>query len=142
MKTCKKCGSEHDRHRCPSCKIKYDREWRARNLDKKIKSQREYRERNPKCDRPATLKRKYGITVSQWDELFLRQGLKCAICGSTCSTKCDKWHTDHCHTTGKVRGILCHNCNRGLGYLKDDPDLLSRGIDYLNNPPFNYDNEK
>ena len=54
----------------------------------------------------------------------------CAICGSARSVK-RNLSLDHCHKTGELRGVLCHNCNVGLGHFKDDADLLRRAVDYL-----------
>ena len=62
--------------------------------------------------RNQNLKNKYGITSEEWEAMFLAQNKSCVICETT---KAPKWHTDHCHTTGKVRGILCSACNRNLG---------------------------
>lgn len=73
------------------------------------------------------LKNLYGITVEQYDAMLTRQGGGCAICHRT-----EKLHVDHCHDSSRVRGVLCENCNRGIGMFKDDPALLQRAIDYLN----------
>jgi hypothetical protein len=76
----------------------------------------------------------YGIEPEVVYEMFDHQGGQCALCGFEFSWDADKSstpHVDHCHTTGRVRGLLCHNCNHGLGHFKDDPELLVRAIDYL-----------
>ena len=57
------------------------------------------------------------------------QGNKCAICGTAPTNK--KLDLDHCHETKKIRGLLCNNCNRGLGHFKDNPELLRKAIDYI-----------
>jgi hypothetical protein len=74
---------------------------------------------------------KYGITVDQAESMFLAQGSCCAICKSTEPGSKIGWHTDHCHSAGKVRGILCHSCNVGLGYFKDKISTLQAAINYL-----------
>lgn len=75
------------------------------------------------------LKRNYGITVEEYDQMLADQGGGCAICGDTGTTM--NLAVDHCHTTGKVRGILCVNHNVGIGCFQDDPDILRATIDYL-----------
>jgi hypothetical protein len=60
----------------------------------------------------------------------LKEGNKCAICGST-----DRLVIDHCHSTMKLRGILCSKCNQGLGLFTDSIEKLQGAIDYLLNPP-------
>jgi diaminopimelate decarboxylase len=92
----------------------------------------EYRKKNPDKTRAWHLKTKYGITPEQWDDLFKAQGEKCKICLSP-DHGGSNWHTDHCHDTGRVRGILCHGCNAGLGHFKDNKAALARAIDYLGN---------
>ncbi|MFE9959583.1 endonuclease VII domain-containing protein [Micromonospora sp. NPDC005299] len=72
------------------------------------------------------LRRRYGIGQKEFDELLAEQGGVCAICGSP-----DPEHLDHDHRTGWVRGILCFNCNGGLGQFKDSPESLARAITYL-----------
>jgi Recombination endonuclease VII len=75
------------------------------------------------------LKRKYGITPKQHEALFSKQNGLCAICGSDGNGKA--LHIDHCHSTGKVGGMLCVTCNIGLGSFKDSPLLLALAIQYL-----------
>lgn len=72
------------------------------------------------------LMRRYVIGAAEADAMIKAQTGLCAICLTP-----DPEHVDHDHKTGKVRAILCFNCNGGLGQFKDRPDLLRRGADYL-----------
>jgi hypothetical protein len=76
------------------------------------------------------LKKHYGMSLEQFNDLFTSQGNACAICKAAQPTK-RGWFVDHCHTTGAVRGILCHPCNSGIGGLKDSPDIMLAAIDYV-----------
>lgn len=84
----------------------------------------------------SNLKRLYGMSVSEHEALFNSHGGKCAICAAPLVIRggkkfVDQSCIDHCHTTSKVRGILCAHCNTGLGMFKDNPDLLLTAIEYL-----------
>lgn len=70
---------------------------------------------------------RYGLSIEEYAALGERQGGRCAIC----EARIDNLHVDHCHSTGRVRGLLCGPCNRGIGMLRDDPAILRRAIDYL-----------
>lgn len=72
------------------------------------------------------LKRQYGMTEAERDELIASQMGVCCICLAAPATQ-----VDHCHQTGRVRGVLCFNCNSGLGLLGDDPAAVNRAADYL-----------
>jgi hypothetical protein len=72
------------------------------------------------------LKRRYGIGADEFDEMVAAQGGVCAVCGRP-----DPEHVDHDHVTGRVRGILCFNCNGGLGQFADDIDRLESAAHYL-----------
>ena len=72
------------------------------------------------------LKRQYGITEAERDELIASQGGVCCICLSALPE-----HVDHCHKTGRVRGVLCFSCNAALGQFKDRPDAIRRAAAYL-----------
>lgn len=74
------------------------------------------------------LSSKYGITDQEFETMLTGQNNRCLICLSEFA---DKPHVDHCHTTGRVRGILCYHCNVGLGHFKDDTQALQRAIEYL-----------
>lgn len=76
------------------------------------------------------LKNTYGITQEVYEKLLTSQNCKCAICKSIVDDS-SKGHIDHCHKTGEIRGILCAQCNKGLGHFKDDANLLYTAIDYL-----------
>lgn len=76
----------------------------------------------------------YGIDMLDWFSLFFGQGCKCAICGKPFpqdGSATRSIHTDHCHDTGRVRGLLCKDCNNGLGNFKDNPDRLRDAASYL-----------
>jgi hypothetical protein len=82
-------------------------------------------------------RRRYGITVDIYEQLLEKQNGKCRIClqipkGIHGSGRLKVLHVDHDHSTGEIRGLLCDNCNRGLGYFKDDSLLLQQAIIYLN----------
>lgn len=81
------------------------------------------------------LKSTYGITRNQYEELLEKQGGKCAICGGAgFKMRVHHWSSlvvDHDHKTGEVRGLLCHNCNRGIGLLQDSPDVCISAANYL-----------
>jgi len=73
---------------------------------------------------------RYGITDEEFDQLFFSQGGRCKICGTSdfpYKGPC----VDHDHTTKKVRGILCFNCNRGIGAFKESTALLEKALQYL-----------
>lgn len=85
------------------------------------------------------LKHKYGISLTQYNELLQSQNFSCKICQIK-EPMGYNWHVDHCHSTGIVRGILCQTCNQVLGMMKDDTNLLQKAINYLNEYKINLDN--
>jgi hypothetical protein len=82
-----------------------------------------------KWNRTSILKKKYGISWSDYEEMYERQEGRCAICKKEEDDR--SLAIDHCHTTGKVRGLLCGSCNRALGLLKDDPELIEQAKEYV-----------
>ena len=109
----------------------YCRAWHKKNPDKVREQHRRRRAKHPEKGRESNILKKYGLDRVQWDELFASQGNRCGLCPSADPGSKVGWHTDHDHTTGRVRGILCHHCNVGLGYFKDDPAKLRAAIAYL-----------
>lgn len=77
----------------------------------------------------------YGITMEERDKLIAKQGGRCAICQVKFGEdKLTKPHIDHDHHSKRIRGILCTNCNVGLGMFRDDTRLLTKAKDYLSRP--------
>ena len=70
---------------------------------------------------------RYGLTLAEYRALQARQGNVCAICRKPARVLC----IDHCHVTGRVRGLLCPKCNSVLGFCDDDPRLLCAALAYL-----------
>jgi hypothetical protein len=91
---------------------------------------RETRERLYGGSRHWHLTRRYGIGAKDVDRLIAEQGGVCAICGRPAPE-----HVDHDHATGVVRGVLCFNCNGGLGQFRDAPEFLAAAIEYLRKRP-------
>jgi hypothetical protein len=92
---------------------------------------KELRDADPDKYTDYALQTKYGITLKERDALLAEQSGTCAICGADAPGGRGGWHTDHCHTTKKVRGILCTRCNTGIGMFKDNPATLAAAINYL-----------
>lgn len=85
------------------------------------------------CNRDERWARKFGISRGDYFTLLASQGGRCAICrtGKSGSSQAYTLSVDHCHRTGKVRGLLCFRCNMGIGYLKDNQETLQAAIEYL-----------
>ncbi len=158
VKTCTRCGNEKpiDAYRhgqgyrngvhseCKSCENERLQAWRkanperarqqnARSNAKRRMNGTGYYSGDPGIAmrrRSAHLKRKYGISLEQEQQMRTAQGDGCAACGEKAIL-----HVDHCHTTGQVRGLLCDNCNRSAGCVRDDAARLRALADYLDNPP-------
>ena len=88
---------------------------------------------DPTRNRELNYKRKFGITLEDYNRMLKSQNNRCAICNRKSNNHRLYKHldVDHCHTTGKVRGLLCHGCNAGIGSLQDDVELLEKAIAYL-----------
>lgn len=77
------------------------------------------------------LKVHYDITLEEYNKLFTLQEGKCQICKTHQKDLTKRLAVDHCHKTSKIRGLLCNNCNRGLGMLKENLDILEAAKEYL-----------
>lgn len=141
MKKCGACGLQKDEscfHRkssahdglsshCKSCKSSYDR-WLSENPSIK----RVFKNGKPKKRKIRTeVFSKYGITLYDYEAMELRQNGVCAICGQPPKYPKTRLCVDHDHQTGKVRGLLCNECNVVLGAAKDSEVVLQKMIDYL-----------
>lgn len=126
----------------PSRHADYCKRYRDKHPDKVRESQKAYRvkhsdklkeSRKARYDfdshRYYILYRKYGLTKEQYLSMFNEQGGRCAICEKV---ETDRYlAVDHCHETGKVRKLLCKDCNTSLGKFNDSPDLLRKAAEYL-----------
>lgn len=135
---CKSCGKENRRYAtrdngkgkryynlvCSTCKsAERRRQIRAIKDPLYIANMREQQ-------RKYRLKRKFGLTVEEYDELLVIQGGVCAICKKP-NPKDTFMPVDHDHKTGSVRGILCDTCNQAIGLFYDDTELMKNAIEYL-----------
>lgn len=106
--------------------------WRERNPEKfaewKRRNREENRERISASNRRGHLRRKYGLSVEEFEFLRLSQADMCAICGEP---EPSGLHIDHDHETGLIRGLLCGKCNKAIGLLKEDPGLFDAASSYL-----------
>lgn len=100
------------------------RKWEHANCHK-------YYQTHKESIRNTEFKRKYGITLEQYQELFTKQNGRCAICQQHQLELKKRLNVDHCHRTNIVRGLLCHNCNTALGSLRDSITILDAAKLYL-----------
>jgi hypothetical protein len=118
---CRKCHSQMQ-------KEKYQKDPMAK-VKRQIRAGRR-KDRDPLVQRKSELKRLYGITLEDYVNLFSIQNGVCAICLEICKTK-KSLSVDHDHVTGKIRGLLCNRCNRAIGMLQDNTDILDRAKKYI-----------
>ncbi len=117
----------------PDKRREHRHQYYLNNREKALAQMAEWRRKNP--ERHASARRrfklwsKYGLTTEQYRTLLDKQEGTCAICSQDAPARA--LHVDHDHETGEVRGLLCNNCNRGLGLLKDDVVVLRSAITYL-----------
>lgn len=143
--TCKVCGetkqvSEFRRKRLrkdgttyyfPMCKVCERKQNLQRHYDK-------YRDNQHarKSGYRYILKTKYGLSETDFSNMYEKQNGKCFICGDAIrnpfiSMSGKNQAVDHCHETGNVRGLLCKPCNTGLGMFQENETILLKAIDYL-----------
>ena len=135
---CIHCGELRGPRRCKPCTVKRGKAWReARDADPARVRTRDQQ------NRANWLKNKYGLTPEQYDAMLQAQAGGCKICGlpaeknvqrrpGSASPPC--LDVDHDHVTGRVRGLLCFNCNTGLARFLEQPRFLAAAIEYLKEP--------
>lgn len=145
LKKCPKCNTDkpisefhknaaqHDglQCQCKVCNWERIKCWREVNYNKYRTGKRKWEKANPnkvKCYRRKRTLASYGISVEDYEQLMRNQKHKCAICKRKV-----KLVVDHCHKTGKIRGLLCNTCNAGLGMLGDNKANLRRAVEYVSN---------
>lgn len=110
---------EKRRHKRNPKQAEWSASWKQRNPEAAKAIQR-------RANRTYALKQ-YGLTLEDFDKMVAEQGGACAICGTVPEQLC----VDHCHEKGVVRGLLCSECNAGLGKLGDTIGALERAVAYL-----------
>lgn len=83
-----------------------------------------------RLNRASCLRKNFGISLEDFDAIILAQGGVCAVCRQPFRHKRHP-HVDHCHTTGKIRGVLCSQCNTGIGMLRESALIMHSAIAYL-----------
>ena len=134
-KTCLRCNKEFTPTRndtrikfCTAiCNVKH---WEKLNPGRKKKNVKKYMAAHPEQRKAIKLKHHYKMTLEQYNQMYIAQGGVCKICGNKCKSGRDL-SVDHCHKTGKIRGLLCHTCNYMLGSALDNVEILKSGIEYL-----------
>lgn len=123
-KKCTKCGLKKPLKEFNKDKTRED------GLYPQCKScRKQYYVDNPEKQKTRDLKSNYGLSLADFDSMLKEQNYCCAICEQQFDTT--KPYVDHCHSTGKIRNLLCQSCNTMLGQAKDDPQVLLAGIQYL-----------
>lgn len=145
MKICRDCKTEKPNSffvRNKVCKdgidtlcTSYNRErvkkWRIANPEKRKIQQQKESDPNKIYNIRKHLKNSYGLTIEDYDNMYNEQQGCCLICKIHQSEINKKFHVDHCHSTDKIRGLLCPDCNHLLGFAKDNTEILKNAIDYL-----------
>lgn len=118
---------------CKACKAANVYKWRAENKDKYNSNQRAYQKAHPEMRYGTEIKRKYGCTLEQYNTMLMAQEGQCAICKRlhNPAVKKGRLFVDHDHATGAVRALLCGACNSGIGYLRDDVEVMAEAAKYL-----------
>jgi hypothetical protein len=154
MKTCNRCLETKDfslfhndkykkdgfRSTCKKCYSQYHLKRYQTNPEKERERVKKYRQQlrdtNPQklvlSNRKTKLKRAYGIGLEEYDKMLKAQNYKCAVCGIKQEEAGKKGLVvDHCHDSGKIRALLCSNCNSSLGLLKEDLQVLESLKNYI-----------
>ena len=127
-----KSGLQSECKKCHSARTKIYREKNSEHYKEYHKNYYKENMENHKCNsREYHLKSKFGITLDDYNEMLYNQDGKCKICEIHHTELKKALDVDHCHETSRVRGLLCNNCNRGIGHLKESIKNLDRAKKYL-----------
>lgn len=114
-------NKDKTRERNAKSKLKYGKAYYAEQM-------REWRKANPDSVKNTELKKRFGITLREYNVMLAAQGGVCAVCGQICTRALS---VDHCHETGQIRGLLCAGCNTALGLLGEDVVRMKSLIAYV-----------
>ena len=106
--------------------------WNATNPEKKSANHKAWSAANPEKVKEYQLKRNFGISLADYNQMFANQSGCCAICKCHQTEFKKKLSVDHSHSTGEIRGLLCHCCNTGIGHLSESDSNLEAASRYLN----------
>ncbi len=120
---------DKNKKRCGCCKLIKNKHDFYKSDYKEFKDG--YRTDCKECVRNKYLYYTYGITSEQYNQLLKDQNYDCAICGLNEDDSEQNFHLDHDHSNGKIRGILCENCNHGIGNFNDNIEIMASAISYL-----------
>ena len=115
--------------RCKVCSRKIHDSWRERNRERCRQYSKAWAEQNADRVLEGKLKRDFGLTLAEYRIMMSTQGGLCLICKKPDASR--RLSVDHDHATGRIRGLLCHTGNQGVGYFHDNPAALRRAADYL-----------
>ncbi|WP_433351708.1 endonuclease VII domain-containing protein [Microtetraspora malaysiensis] len=139
---CKPCENERKRARPltrdqEERQKEYRREWGRQNREKRTQQMAARRAANPERYSWQSYKnhlwKKYRLSWDEYEQIFVKQGGRCAICDQFLSDPRKRPAIDHDHETGVIRGLLCDPCNKGLGHFRDRLDVMRRAVTYLEN---------
>lgn len=116
-------------HKTPEAAREYQRKWYQEHKEEHKTKVKAYAKRNPHIMAKIQRKVNYGITQDEYESMLRLQDNRCAICGV--SFEGTTPNVDHDHQTKRIRGLLCTNCNLGLGRFGDSISLLESAIEYL-----------
>lgn len=117
---------------CKPCQVASVTASRRKDPTSHRRSSKAWREKNVERHADNNARWRYGVEHGTYAKMLAEQNGRCAICKTeTPGGRAGRFHIDHCHDTGVIRGLLCTNCNTGLGQLKHDPDLIRKAIEYL-----------
>ena len=107
--------------------------WDADNREHRKEYNKEYKTKNPEYFKRKHLSYSYGISLEEYDRMLHNQNCRCAVCGKHAEeTQRKRLFVDHSHATGKIRALLCQQCNTAIGMVNEDTDVLFALVAYLN----------
>lgn len=151
-RTCAKCKKTKDlngfyknkgeplgySYTCQPCALEYNKIWRSENKKRSAKIVQDWKDRNPEKVYTGKLRREYNISFEEFQIILKNQNSMCSICLIKIEKpyiakklNIESVYVDHCHKTNKIRGLLCQHCNTGIGFFRDNIEIMKNAINYL-----------